>query len=139
LRHDEILRNFLERESAACTRMKAKYQSWDRAPDTPGPSSPGGEIAEVKRLSMVVPGGFVAIMASSPAYHIGRGARIPANRMTQVAMGRRPRAEPDFEAARTAIGMALRSLYSDVLSEPLPEKIAELLRQLDRQKGADDV
>jgi hypothetical protein len=88
---------------------------------------------------MVVPGGFVAITAFSPTYHIGRGARIPANGVTRVAMGRRPGAGPDFETARTAIGMALRSLHSDVLSEPLPEKIAELLRQLDRQKGADDV
>jgi len=39
----------------------------------------------------------------------------------------------DFEAVRTAIGIALRSLHSGVLSEPLPEKIAELLRQLDQQ------
>jgi hypothetical protein len=47
-------------------------------------------------------------------------------------MGRRPRAVSDFEAVRTAIGTALRSLHSNVLNEPLPDRIAELLRQLDR-------
>jgi len=34
---------------------------------------------------------------------------------------------------RTAIGSALRSLHADVLQEPLPDRIAELLRQLDQQ------
>jgi hypothetical protein len=47
-------------------------------------------------------------------------------------MGRRPRAVSDFEAVRTAIGTALRSLHSDVLCEPLPDRMVELLRQLDR-------
>jgi len=47
-------------------------------------------------------------------------------------MGRRPRAGSDFEVVR-AIGTALRSLHSNVLLEPLPDKIAELLRQLDQQ------
>jgi Anti-sigma factor NepR len=50
-------------------------------------------------------------------------------------MIRRPRAGRDFEAVRTAIGMALRSLHSEVLHEPLPDRIAELLRQLDQQIG----
>ena len=40
-----------------------------------------------------------------------------------------------FEAVRAAIGTALRSLHSDVLLEPLPDRIAELLRQLDQQLG----
>ncbi len=53
--------------------------------------------------------------------------------MTLVGMGRGPRGGSDFEAVRTAIGTALRSLHSDVLREPLPERIAELLRQLDQQ------
>jgi hypothetical protein len=48
-------------------------------------------------------------------------------------MGRRPGAGFDFEAVRTAIGTALCSLHSDVLREPLPDKIAELLGQLDQQ------
>jgi Anti-sigma factor NepR len=50
-------------------------------------------------------------------------------------MGRRPRAVSDFEAVRTAIGTALRSHHSNVLNEPLPDRIAELLRQLDQQIG----
>jgi hypothetical protein len=48
-------------------------------------------------------------------------------------MGRRPRATSHFDAVRASIGIALRSLYSDVLNEPLPDKIADLLRQLDEQ------
>jgi Anti-sigma factor NepR len=48
-------------------------------------------------------------------------------------MGRRPRAGSDFEAVRAAIGTALRSLHSNVLLEPLPGRMAELLRQLDQQ------
>jgi uncharacterized membrane protein YccC len=48
-------------------------------------------------------------------------------------MGRRPRAGSNFEVVRTAIGTALRSLHSDVLRDPLLERIAELLRQLDQQ------
>jgi hypothetical protein len=48
-------------------------------------------------------------------------------------MGRRLRAGSDFAAVRTAIGTALRSLHSNVLVEPLPDMMAELLRQLDQQ------
>jgi anti-sigma factor NepR-like protein len=48
-------------------------------------------------------------------------------------MGRRPRAGSDFEAVRTAIGTTPRSLHSNVLLEPLPDRMAELLRQLDQQ------
>jgi hypothetical protein len=48
-------------------------------------------------------------------------------------MGRRPRPRSHFDAVRAGIGSALRSLHSDVLREPLPDKIAELLRQLDEQ------
>jgi hypothetical protein len=61
-------------------------------------------------------------------------------------MGRRPRPGDDFQAVRTAIGTALRSIHSHVLNEPLPEKIAELLskldqrlRQLDESKDADEM
>jgi hypothetical protein len=62
-----------------------------------------------------------------------RGAGIPASGMTLVGMGRRPKAGLDFEAVRTAIGNELRSLHSDVLHEPLPDRIAELLSQLHQQ------
>ena len=62
-----------------------------------------------------------------------RGDGTPASGMTLVGMGRRPRAGRDFEAVRTAIGMALRPLHSEVLHEPLPDRIAELIRQLDQE------
>ena len=48
-------------------------------------------------------------------------------------MGRRPRPGADFQAVLTAIGTGLRSIHSHVLNEPLPERIAELLSQLDQQ------
>ena len=64
-----------------------------------------------------------------------RGAGIPASGITLIGMGRRPKPVFDFEAVRTAIGTALRSLHSNVLEEPLPDRIAELLRQLDQQQN----
>ncbi len=48
-------------------------------------------------------------------------------------VGRKRHVDLDLKAVRTAIGTALRSLHSDVLHEPLPDKIAELLKQLDQQ------
>jgi hypothetical protein len=45
----------------------------------------------------------------------------------------RPNAD-DLRAVRTGVGAALQALYSDVLSEEVPEGIAELLRQLDQQR-----
>ena len=62
-----------------------------------------------------------------------RGDGNPASGMTLVGMGRRPRAGSQFDSVRAGIGSALRSLHSDVLREPLPDGIAELLRQLDEQ------
>jgi len=53
--------------------------------------------------------------------------------MALVGMGRRLRPRSQFDSVRAGIGSALRSLYSDVLHEPLPDRIAELLRQLDEQ------
>jgi hypothetical protein len=60
-------------------------------------------------------------------------AGIPRDGMTLVGMGRRPRARSQFDSVRAGIGSALRSLHSEVLREPLPDRIAELLRQLDEQ------
>src|SRR5262249_19628211 len=51
----------------------------------------------------------------------------------RIGMGRRPRARSQFDGVRTSIGAALRSFYSYVLNEPLPDKIAELVRQLDQE------
>jgi hypothetical protein len=46
----------------------------------------------------------------------------------------RPNAGLDLEAVRTGIGAALRTLYyPDVLREEVPDRMAELIRQLDRQ------
>jgi hypothetical protein len=38
----------------------------------------------------------------------------------------------DLKAVLTAIGAELRRLHSDVLREPIPDRMAELLRQLDQ-------
>jgi anti-sigma factor NepR-like protein len=45
-----------------------------------------------------------------------------------------PRLSPsaDLKAVRTGIGAELRTLFSDVLSEPIPDGMAELLKQLDQ-------
>lgn len=64
-----------------------------------------------------------------------RGASIPANGTMLVGMGRRPETGIDFEAVRTAIGAALRRHYSEVLLEPIPDRMAELLRELDRPRA----
>jgi len=54
-------------------------------------------------------------------------------------MGRRPRTGSGFEVVRAAIGTALRTHYSEVLREPIPDRMAELLRQLDQPpKGSQD-
>jgi len=41
-------------------------------------------------------------------------------------------APADLKAVRTGIGAALRTFHSDVLREVVPDRIAALLRQLDR-------
>jgi hypothetical protein len=46
--------------------------------------------------------------------------------------GTRPNADFDLKAVRTGIGAAIRTIHSDVLREEVPDKIAELLRQLDQ-------
>ncbi|MBO0754376.1 MAG: hypothetical protein J2P54_00825 [Bradyrhizobiaceae bacterium] len=55
-------------------------------------------------------------------------------------MARRGNARSAFEAVRTAIGAELKKLYSDILREPIPDRMAELLKQLDdaaESKGID--
>jgi Anti-sigma factor NepR len=52
--------------------------------------------------------------------------------------GTRPNAGFDLTAVRTGIGAALRTLHSDVLREAVPDRIAELLRQLDQQEDTDN-
>jgi hypothetical protein len=45
-------------------------------------------------------------------------------------MARRPRPNLAFEAVRTATAAELKRRYSNVLHEPIPDRMAELLRQL---------
>jgi hypothetical protein len=45
-------------------------------------------------------------------------------------------APADLRAVCTAIGGELRRLYSDVLREEIPDRMAELIRQLDQLKEA---
>jgi hypothetical protein len=64
-----------------------------------------------------------------------------ANGMMLGGMGHRLRARSHLDSVRAGIGSALRSLHSDVLREPLPDRVVELLRQLDerlRQLDHDD-
>jgi Anti-sigma factor NepR len=47
-------------------------------------------------------------------------------------MARRPSRRLASEAVRTGIAAELKRLYSNVLQEPIPDRMAELLRQLDQ-------
>jgi hypothetical protein len=58
--------------------------------------------------------------------------RNPANEMALVGM-ERDLSRADLMAVRRGIGAALRTLYSDVLHEEIPDRIAELLSKLDQQ------
>jgi Anti-sigma factor NepR len=58
--------------------------------------------------------------------------RNPTNEMALVAM-KRGLSQADLSAVRRGTGAALRMLYSDVLGEEIPDRIAELLLQLDQQ------
>jgi hypothetical protein len=42
----------------------------------------------------------------------------------------------DLKAVRSAIGTGLRKLYSDVLQGEIPDRMAELVKQLDQQMEA---
>ena len=42
-------------------------------------------------------------------------------------------APADLNAVRTGIGAELRKLHSDVLHEEIPDRMAELIKQLDQQ------
>ena len=47
-------------------------------------------------------------------------------------MARQPNVRSAFNAVRIAIGAELARLFSNVLREPIPDGMAELLRQLDK-------
>jgi hypothetical protein len=42
----------------------------------------------------------------------------------------------DLKAVRSAIGMELRKIHFNVFREEIPDKIAELIKQLDQQMEA---
>ena len=69
-------------------------------------------------------------------------ATISTEAQEIALVGRERHAGFDLKAVLTAIGAELRQLHSDVLHEPLPDRIAELLRQLDQPpesgQGADE-
>jgi hypothetical protein len=52
-----------------------------------------------------------------------------------VAMARRPDRRLQFQAVRTAIAAELKRLFSNALDEPIPDKVAELIKQLDQPPG----
>ena len=58
--------------------------------------------------------------------------RNPANEMALVGM-ERDLSPASLMAVRRGIGAALRTLYSDVFREEIPDRIAELLSQLDQK------
>jgi hypothetical protein len=47
-------------------------------------------------------------------------------------MTRRGNTRSAFRAVRAAIGAELKKFYFDVLQEPIPDRMAELVKQLDR-------
>jgi hypothetical protein len=47
------------------------------------------------------------------------------------------RSNPDLEFVRVGIGRELRALYSGIVSEAIPEKLADLLKQLDQPTASD--
>jgi hypothetical protein len=48
-------------------------------------------------------------------------------------MARRPSIHGDLKAVRAGIGAELRKFLIDVMREPIPDEMAELLKQLDQQ------
>jgi hypothetical protein len=106
---------------------------------------PGGVIG----LSKGAPAVFVPerrpptpTRASSRASRIGpvaenglrRGDWNPATAATLVGMARTP--DDDFEATRAAVGVEVRTLFSDILRQPLPADMADLLGRLDQPMEA---
>jgi hypothetical protein len=63
-----------------------------------------------------------------------RECRESDKRDGRAPYGTRPCAEFDLKAVRAGIGTAMRTIHSDVLREEIPDRIAELLRQLDERR-----
>jgi hypothetical protein len=65
----------------------------------------------------------------------GMGARNTGHGLALVGMAR-DLMSADLNAVRSAIGTELRKLYSDVLHGEIPDRVAELIKQLDKQVEA---
>jgi Anti-sigma factor NepR len=63
------------------------------------------------------------------------GARNTAQGLALVGMVR-DLAQAGRNAVRTAIGAELRRLHSELLCKEIPDRIAELIKQLDQQMEA---
>jgi hypothetical protein len=61
----------------------------------------------------------------------GMGARNTGHVLALVGMAR-DLMSADLNAVRSAIGTELRKLYSDVLRGEIPDRMAELIKQLDQ-------
>ena len=77
----------------------------------------------------------IAVLSSGEWVDVNELSGNPTNEMALVGMERGLMLT--LKAVRTGIGAALRTLHSDALREEVPERMAELLRQLDQQKDAD--
>ena len=63
------------------------------------------------------------------------GARNTGHGLALVGMAR-DLAPADLNAVRTAIGAELRKIHSNVLHEEIPDRMAELIKQLDQPNGS---
>jgi hypothetical protein len=61
----------------------------------------------------------------------------PTNDRSSADMETPSDAGAHLKAVRTGIGAELRTLYADLLRERVPDRIAELLKQLDQLKDTD--
>jgi Anti-sigma factor NepR len=57
--------------------------------------------------------------------------REPGKLINELACVKRELTSADLKAVRSGIGAGLRMLHSDVLKEDIPDRMVELLRQLD--------
>jgi Anti-sigma factor NepR len=64
-----------------------------------------------------------------------KGARNTAQGLALVGMAR-DLAEAGRNTVRTGIGAELRTLHADLLRKEIPDRMAELIKQLDQQMEA---
>jgi hypothetical protein len=103
--------------------------------------SPGAQLRVGSAQWKPVPGGPDRGAMSSIGFHHRRaqrrlmnceGARNAAHRLALVGMAR-DLALAELNALCAAIGTELRKLYSDMLQEELPGRMAGLIEQLDQR------